>query len=259
MQWVFHRLRQWDVSTANRVDLYLANSWNVSQRIWKTYRRKSVVLYPFVDLKNFPYESNRSVQPYFVVLSRLVSQKRVDIAIDACKSTNLQLKVIGDGPLLQSLKRRAGPTVEFLGRLPHSELTSVVREARALIFPQEEDFGIVPIECQALGVPVIAYRKGGALETVVEGVTGEFFDDQSPGSLAAVLTSWDPDRYDSKQCRESSLRFSRERFDERLRLILEQSSEEFGNLKHLDDDSLADQLNSDLIEGQSISSKALVL
>lgn len=224
MNRVFTKLRQWDVSSANRVDLFLANSKTVARRIWRTYRRPSIVVYPFVDLEKFKYVERR-VEDYFVVVSRLVTQKRVDLAVRACSQMGIKLKVIGDGPELNRLRAMAGPTVEFLGALPEKELISVWRSARALIFAHEEDFGIVPIESQALGVPVIAYARGGATETVIHGQSGILFEDQSVEGLSNGLRDLEKIKFNLSQLPDFVQTFSRGYFEANIRSIVKDTLE----------------------------------
>ncbi|MBN8555147.1 MAG: glycosyltransferase [Deltaproteobacteria bacterium] len=220
VEWVFHRLRQWDVNSSSRVDLYIANSKFVSQRIWKTYRRPSIVVYPFVDLSKFVLNQPAQKENHFVVLSRLVSQKRVDIAVRACSKLGIKLKVIGDGPEINYLRSIAGQTVEFLGQLDHSDMIKVVSSAQGLIFTPEEDFGIVPLEAMAVGTPVLAFGRGGALETVISGKTGAFFTEQTDNSLILALQSWRPEIYDFNALRERSRAFDSAVFTMRFSKII---------------------------------------
>lgn len=216
---VFFKLRQWDVLNSNRVDLFVGISHIVADRIWRCYRRRAKVIYPFVNLDRFKPNAQLTVSDHFVVLSRLVSQKRVDIAVGACTKLGLKLKVIGDGPELKKLKLMAGPTIEFLGRLSDEEAAEVLQKAQALIFTPEEDFGIVPLEAQAVGRPVIAFGRGGALETVVRGRTGEFYAEQTVESLVQVLSAWDSSKYVPADAIEQARRFSRQKFDLEMRSL----------------------------------------
>lgn len=224
---VFHKMRQWDVASSSRVDLFVANSHHVAKRIWKTYRRPSIVVHPFVNLEKFNYVENRQIKKYFVVLSRLVSQKRVDVAVRACSRLGVPLKIVGDGPLLAGLRAQAGDCVEFLGRLEPAELSRVLSGAQGLIFPQEEDFGIVPLEAHALGVPVLALKKGGACETVVDGVTGRFFDSQQEGSLEAALERWSVNDFDPRKIRAQAEKFSKSNFMDHIRYLVEEAYAQF--------------------------------
>ncbi len=206
-----HQLRQWDVSTANRVDLFLANSHNAARRIWRAYRRPSRVLYPPVDVAAFDPCGQR--ESYYLAFSRLVPYKRVDLAVQACSALRRPLVVIGDGPERARLERLAGPSVRFLGWQPDRAVRHHLERARALIFPGEEDFGIVPVEAQAAGCPVIAYARGGALETVVEDVSGSFFAEQTTAAVIAAIAAFERGpRPDAEALRANAERFSRERF-----------------------------------------------
>lgn len=223
---MFHRLRQWDRQTANNVDLFLANSENVARRIWKTYRRRSIVLYPPVDLSRFSVSAVRD--DYFVSVSRLVSYKRVDIAVEAFnRMPEKRLLVIGDGPELAKLKALARPNVEFLGYQPDAIVAEHLARARALVFAANEDFGITPVEAQAAGTPVVALRRGGAVETVLDAAshpqgTGVFFAQQSAEALLSVIRESESliDGISSAHCRSNAERFSAQVFDTRFRQLM---------------------------------------
>jgi glycosyltransferase involved in cell wall biosynthesis len=170
-------LRQWDRGAARQPDHFVANSHVVADRIYRAYGRYAEVIAPPVDVERFrvcPEQEN-----YFVILARLVSYKRIDLAVDAFTRLGKRLVVIGSGPALEGLKKQAGPTIQFAGRLPDRQVDNVVSRCRGLIFPGEEDFGMAPIEVAAAGRPTIAFRAGGAVETVVENITGVFFNEQT--------------------------------------------------------------------------------
>ncbi|HWA16200.1 MAG TPA: glycosyltransferase, partial [Gemmatimonadales bacterium] len=191
------RVRRWDLRTADRPTIYVANSTIVAQRIAAHYHRLATVIPPPVEVHRFT-PSAISDGPYLIV-SRLVAYKRIDLAVRAFTRLNRPLVIIGDGPARAELQRHAGPTVRFLGRVDDTTVGAAYARARAVIFPGEEDFGIVPLEANAAGRPVIAYEGGGALDTVVPGQTGIFFPEATPESLAeAVLRAgsmtWDPAR-----------------------------------------------------------------
>jgi glycosyltransferase involved in cell wall biosynthesis len=211
-----HYMRLWDYATAGRVDYFVANSKFVASRIRKYYGRDSRVIYPPVETAKGSI--SRSVGNNYIVAGRLVDYKRADVAVRACMELGRNLKVIGDGPEYGKLRRMAGPAVEFLGRVSDEELREHLAGARALLFPGEEDFGIVPVEAQSCGRPVIAYASGGALETVrgalpggpaVENPTGVFFAEQSPSSLAEAILHFEAqqDRFLPEQIRQHSLQF----------------------------------------------------
>ena len=180
-------LRAWDVASSQRVDYFLANSYNVARRIKKYYGRESTVINPPVQTGKYKPADPGSVGDHFLVVSRLVGYKRVDLAVQACNKIGAELRVIGTGPELDALKGIAGPTIKLLGRLPDAEVAREYSQCKAFIFPGEEDFGLTPIEAMASGRPVVAYGRGGALETVIEGKTGVFFHEQTADSLAAAL------------------------------------------------------------------------
>ena len=185
------RLRQWDAISSMRVDHYVANSQTIAARIGKHYRRKAEVIHPPVDVAAFRPQDGIFSRPEpdapYLCLGQLVGYKRVDLAVKACTATNRRLVVVGEGPFRKELQASAGPTVQFVGWLNPDAVKKQIIGCRALLFPGEEDFGIVPVETQAAGRPVIAYRKGGALETVKDGVTGLFFDEQTVPSLTDAL------------------------------------------------------------------------
>ncbi|MHB8739160.1 MAG: glycosyltransferase [Candidatus Dormibacteria bacterium] len=195
---VVHRLRDWDYLAAQRVDVFLANSRNTQARIRKFYRRDSQVLHGPVDTARFTPAAAAEVEDYFVCVSRLAPYKRLDLAIDAFNQLRRRLVVVGAGPDLERLRRRAGPTIEFAGELDRDELNRAYARAQAFILPGEEDFGITPLEANAAGTPVIAYAAGGALETVVPGRTGELFSEQDPASLCAAIRSFRRDTYSTQ-------------------------------------------------------------
>lgn len=202
-------LRTWDKIAASRPDEYIAISTDVQKRIKKYYGRESKIIYPPLMLSDSVQNNANATRDYFLVVSRLTNfYKRVDIAIKACSDLRLPLKIVGEGADEAGLKRMAGSTVEFLGNLSDGELAEYYQNCRALIFPGLEDFGLVMAEAQSFGKPVIAFRGGGAVDIVREGITGEFFSRQTSDDLKAVLKSFDKTRYNTKLCRENSERFS---------------------------------------------------
>jgi glycosyltransferase involved in cell wall biosynthesis len=233
---VMSYLRLWDVVSAQRVDRFVAISQTVARRIEKYYRRRAVVIYPPVNTARF--RPSDGYDGYFLVVGRLIPYKRTDLAVQACTRLRLPLKIIGDGRDRQKLARMAGPTVEFLGRLSDEETRRYLARCRALIFPGEEDFGITPVEAMASGRPVIAFAGGGALETVVEGVTGCFFREPTVDALAAALDGFDPARYDPRAIAAHAAQFDTEVFKQKLRALLDQQYAAFrrGELEpdHLD-------------------------
>lgn len=217
------RLRRRDREAAAGVDDFVANSRVVAGRIRRSYGRSAGVIHPPVDVERFRrYRGGSPENEYFVAGGRLVGYKRLDLAILAANRLALDLKVFGCGPEERRLRRLAGPTVEFLGWVPDERLVSVLAGARAFLFPGEEDFGILPVEAQAAGCPVVAFEKGGARETVVDGTTGILFDAQTTDGLIGALERLNAGRWDPEECRENAKRFSRARFEtEILHSILE--------------------------------------
>ena len=228
---VLHYIRLWDISTANRVDVYLANSSYVAQRIQKVYRRTAQVLYPPVDIERFRSDLPR--EDFFLAISRFVPYKRMGLIVQAFSEMGKPLVVIGDGPEFDQVRRQAKPNVQLLGYQPNSTVTNYLQRAKAFVFAAEEDFGIIPVEAQAAGCPVIAFGKGGVLETVTgwpaSSATGVFFDAQTPESLRMAVDLFDNYRGQIKPaaCRNSAEHFSRERFRGEFRTIVEEAWSEF--------------------------------
>lgn len=214
---VLSRLREWDRRTAAGVTHFIANSNVIRERIRDCYRRDAVVIHPPVDT-DFYCPDNVVRENYYLILSAFAPYKRLDLAIDACKKLGRRLVVIGSGQDEAKLKTRAGGKVEFLGWQPDEVLRSHLRRCQALLFPGEEDFGIVPVEAQACGTPVIAFGRGGATETVVHGKTGIWFPDQTVDCLVAALELFEGmhDKFDAERLRNHALRFRTERFEEEL-------------------------------------------
>ncbi len=214
-------LRVWDQTSAMRVDHFIANSPVVAERIAKYYRREAVVIPPPVEAQRFPFDPTTQPEDYFLIVSRLIPYKRIDLAIEACNRLQLPLVIIGSGRDEARLRRLAGPTIRFTGRLSDEEVLHYYTHCRAFLFPGEEDFGITPLEAQAAGRPVIAYGAGGALASVVEGVTGLFFREQTAESLAATLTAFDERQFDPETIRNHALEFDLPRFHRRVLQFIE--------------------------------------
>ena len=219
---IINNLRSWDVEGAQRVDYFVANSYNVARRIRKFYRRDvAAVIYPPVETRKFTPVGASEVGNHFLVVSRLLNYKRVDLAVAACNRLGLPLRIVGIGPDLPALKRIAGPTIQFLGRLSDQEVAQELARCKALIFPGEEDFGLTPVECMASGRPVVAYGAGGALETVVEGETGLFFREQTVDSLVKALKAMEALSFSTEVLRNHALSFDIGVFEARLRCLIE--------------------------------------
>lgn len=204
-------LRQWDWSAAQRVDYFIANSKFIASRIKKYYGRESVVIYPPVNVSQFG-PAKLQKEDYFVIVGRLRPYKRVDLVIKAFNQLGLPLKVIGSGEELVRLQALAKPNVEFLGELPDGQRNDILQRAKAFIHPQEEDFGIAAVEAMAAGTPVIAYAGGGALETVVDGLSGTFFAEQTWESLVDAVLRFDFKKFDPVAIQTYAQKFSLERF-----------------------------------------------
>ena len=226
--------RIWDYQAAQRPDYLIANSKQVAERIRKFYRRKATVIYPGVELpspKDFgkdkfkdkyllPADKREQVEvaekldrsSYYFLVSRLLSYKRIDLVIKAANKLNLSLKIAGTGPEEKKLKKIAGSSVEFLGFVSDERLSDIYSNCDAFIFPADEDFGIVPVEAMNFGKPVIAYAKGGSLETIVAGKTGEFFYEPTVESLVEVLEKFNPKKYQASACRSQAAKFSLPQF-----------------------------------------------
>lgn len=216
-------LRRWDYAAAQRVHHFIAISTEVQARIRRFYGRESTVIFPPVELGRFR-PASEPPGDYFLAGGRLIPYKRTDLAVQACSELGLKLLVFGDGRDRPALERLAGPTVAFLGRVSWDELARLYAGARAFIFPGLEDFGIAPVEAQAAGRPVIAFGSGGALDTVIPGVTGEFFHRPTVAALKEALARFDARAYDPQACRANAERFSRERFVRELQAFIRRTS-----------------------------------
>lgn len=216
MPYAIHRLRQWDLAAAARVDHFIANSTTVAQRIWRVYRREATVIHPPVDVARFATDAPPG--DYYLFVSQLVPYKRADIAIEAFNRMGKPLVVVGEGEEYKRLKQLAGPTVRLAGHCSSAELARHYAECRALVFTANEDFGIVPVEAMASGRPVLALRRGGATETVKEGVTGLFFDEQTPDALIDAVRRFEEQesRFHAAIIQDHARRFDESVFKARL-------------------------------------------
>ena len=214
------RLARWDAATAGRVNHYVANSNHVATRIRRYYRREAEVVYPPVDTDFFVPDGS-SPGSYFMVVSALVPYKRVDVAVVACEQAGVPLVIVGDGPEAARLRSQAGPTVTFKHHCTRDELRDLYRGARGFLLPGEEDFGIAPVEAQACGRPVIALARGGARETVEDGVTGQLVPDEGPEAFADAIRHLDDGAFDPRRLHVAASRFSRDRFHAAMRTAIE--------------------------------------
>jgi glycosyltransferase involved in cell wall biosynthesis len=220
-QAMLHYFRLWDFVSAQRVDCFVASSHFIARRIWKTYRREATVIYPPVSVERF--RPSRQRENYYCAVSRFVPYKKMDLIVAAFSRMQLPLVVIGDGPEWHKVKRMAAPNVSMLGWQPHEVMREHLERCKAFVFAGEEDFGIVLVEAQAAGAPVIAYGVGGARETVLEGETGLFFQDQSVEALIAAVHEFETGNYqfDAIRIGQHAERFNKRRFQT-----------EFGELVH---------------------------
>ena len=231
-KWMLHKIRLWDVRTAHGVDAFVANSKFIGRRIRKVYGRDTTVIYPPVDVSAFTLRENK--EDFYMTASRMVPYKKIDLIVEAfSKIPEEKLVVIGDGPDYQKVKAKADQNIVFLGYQPFESLRDHMQRAKAFVFAAEEDFGIIPVEAQACGTPVIAYGKGGALETVrgldKENPTGIFFPVQSVDSLIDAVKRFEQEyeRFKPLACRQNAIRFSPERFRDEFSLFVEKEWELF--------------------------------
>ncbi len=220
---ILNRLRMWDQLAAYRVDYFIANSKFVASRIARYYNRESTVIYPPVDVKNYPRLSSR---PYYALVSRLRPYKKVDLAIKAFNRLRLPLVIIGGGEEMGKLRKMAGSNITFLGFMPEKEKKKILAGARAFLHPQEEDFGISAVEAMAAGTPVIAYGSGGALETVIQDETGVFFEEQTWQSLADAVIRSRRISFESERIKNHAEQFSEERFMKEMKFFVESKHQE---------------------------------
>lgn len=224
---ILNYVRIWDRLAADRVDVFIANSKFIAKRISKYYKRDSAIIFPPVDTDNFKVAE--SVGDYFLIGGRLAPYKRVDIVVEAFKKTGLKLKIFGDGVDMERLKELAHGygNIEFVGRVDDKEKAELYSKCIAFINPQEEDFGITVVEAMASGRPVIAYKSGGAMETVIDGVTGRFFDNQTVEDLVGALNDFDPKAFDPGKIRAHAEQFSTERFKKEIKGFIEEEYRKF--------------------------------
>ena len=223
LPFIIGKLKYWDLKTVSRVNYFIAISENIKNKIKKYYKREAEVIYPPVEVSKFKVSNN--TEDFFLIVSRLNAYKNIDLVIKAFNKLHLKLKIIGSGPyrkVLENMKK--SKNIEFLGRVEDKELIKIYSKCRAFIFPGEEDFGISPLEAQASGRPVIAYARGGALETIIEGTTGLFFRENSVDSLIEVVNKFMKieNKFDQKVIRKNALRFDKKNFSIKLRKFITQ-------------------------------------
>jgi len=236
-KWLLHKIRLWDLRTANGVDRFVANSRFIARRIWKVYRREADVIYPPVDVLSFTLREDK--EDFYLTASRMVPYKKIDLIVEAFSAMpDKRLVVIGDGPDMNKIRAKACANVQLLGYQPFEVLRDHMQRAKAFVFAAEEDFGITPVEAQACGTPVIAFGKGGALETV-RGLgqsdipTGVFFEEQSVTSVMAAVRHFENNReaFAASACRDNAMRFSPEVFRERFSALVAAEYEKFMSRK----------------------------
>lgn len=216
VKYLLHKIRLWDYRTANGVDHFIAISEFIVKRIWKVYRRESEVIYPPVDIESFELCTQK--EDFYLTASRMVPYKKIDLIVETFSMmTDKKLIVIGDGPDFEKIKAKAGDNIVLMGYQSFEVLRDHMQRAKGFIFAAEEDFGIAPVEAQACGTPVIAFGKGGALETVIDGVSGLFFNEQIVSCLRDAVEKFETCVWDSVKVRENALRFSEQRFRDEMK------------------------------------------
>lgn len=215
-KYVLHNMRTWDVMSSNRVDFFIANSNFIAKRIQKIYNRESTVIYPPVDVENFRLVEQKD--EYYFTASRMVPYKKIELIVRAFNQMpNKKLIVSGDGPEFHNIKKIAHQNIELLGFVEQEQLKLYLENAKAFVFAAEEDFGIIPVEAQACGTPVIAFGRGGILETVIKNETGVFFYTQEPEAIIAAVNEFEKMTFNHKAIRQNALRFSKERFETEIK------------------------------------------
>lgn len=225
---ILHYIRIWDTTTSNRVDYFIANSKYIAKRIKKVYGREATVIYPPVEVDKFEVYTKK--ENFYLTASRIVPYKKIDLIVEAfSKMPDRKLVVIGDGPDFEKVKKKARKNIELLGYQPFEILKDYMKRAKAFIFAAEEDFGIIPVEAQACGTPIIAYGKGGTTETVIEGETGLFFKKQSVESLIESIKEFEKkeDRFNCSIIRKNAEKFGKKRFKKEFKDFVDSKIREF--------------------------------
>jgi glycosyltransferase involved in cell wall biosynthesis len=239
-RYILHKIRNWDYRTSNGVDHFISNSDFIANRIWKVYRREAETIYPPVDVSAFSMHEDK--EDFYLTASRMVPYKKIDIIVEAFnKMPSKRLVVIGDGPDFDKIKKKASPNVTLMGYQPFDVLKNHMQRAKAFVFAAEEDFGITPVEAQACGTPVIAYGKGGSLETVrgfreKENPTGVFFKEQTPASIQEAIGEFENIKHviTPTNCREHAILFSPERFNKEIKDFVDRKLAEKDNHKKVE-------------------------
>jgi len=230
---VLDKIQKWDLSNSDNVDFFIANSKHIAERIKKIYNRESTVIYPPVDVDFFSLEEIK--EDYYFTASRLVPYKKTQLIIEAFNQLpHLKLIVAGDGPELEKLQKTAKNNIEFVGYIENKKLRSLMQKAKAFVFAAEEDFGIIPVEAQACGTPVIALAKGGTLETVIENKTGIFFVEQSAEKIKQAVLNFETKNFDPQIIREHAVIFSKQRFEKEIKEFIETKYKERQQLLNKD-------------------------
>lgn len=224
-KYFLHKIRMWDISTANRVDYYIANSYYIARRIKKVYGKESTVIYPPVDVVRF--KLCEAKEEFYFTASRMVPYKKIDLIVEAFSKTDKKLVVIGAGPDMEKIKSKAGSNIEILGFQSDEVLLDYMQRAKAFVFAAEEDFGIVPVEAQACGTPVICLGRGGTKETVIDGTTGVHFYNQTVGELLSAIKKFEEYDFDYAAIRNHALKFSKERFEKEIEDFVNEKYEIF--------------------------------
>ena len=231
---LLHCIRNWDYRTANGVDYFISNSNYIARRIRKVYKRHAETIYPNVAVEDFSLRANK--EDFYLTASRMVPYKKIDLIVRAfSKMPDKKLVVIGDGPQFEKVRQAAAPNIFIMGYQSFEILRDHMQRAKAFVFAAEEDFGIIPVEAQACGTPVIAFGKGGALETVVDGKTGVLFYEQTEESIQAAVGRFEQDfQFDHEAIRQHACSFSTERFKSQFKSFVEQKSEEFFQFRRIE-------------------------
>lgn len=225
-KYVLNKIRKWDLKNSENVDYFIANSNHIAQRIKKIYNRESIVIYPPVDVDFFSLEEQK--EDYYFTASRLVSYKKTQLIVEAFNELpQLKLIVAGDGPEFEKLQKIAKSNIEFVGFVDNLRLKNYMQKAKGFVFAAEEDFGIIPVEAQACGTPVIAFGKGGTLETVVENKTGVFFKEQTSQKIKEAIINFEKIKFDPQKIREHAMKFSKQRFENEMKEFVEEKFRDF--------------------------------